>query len=189
MFREAAAQVKKWRTELDPDFQISINRSPVQFHGTELALQPWGQQLNALGLPGSCLVVEITEGLLLDTSPQVGQQLLDLCAAGIQVALDDFGTGYSSLAYLQKFDIDYIKIDQSFVRNLAPQSTDHSLCKAIVVMAHELGLQVVAEGVETQEQRDLLRHAGCDFAQGYLFSRPLSAESMEALCRSGLQSH
>jgi len=189
VFREAAAQVKKWRTELDPDFQISINRSPVQFHGTELALQPWGQQLNALGLPGSCLVVEITEGLLLDTSPQVGQQLLDLCAAGIQVALDDFGTGYSSLAYLQKFDIDYIKIDQSFVRNLAPQSTDHSLCKAIVVMAHELGLQVVAEGVETQEQRDLLRHAGCDFAQGYLFSRPLSAESMEALCRSGLQSH
>ena len=133
-----------------------------------------------MGLPGNAIVVEITEGLLLDTNQHVGAQLLELCAAGIPVSLDDFGTGYSSLAYLQKFDIDIIKIDQSFVRHLAPQSTNHSLCKAIIVMAHELGMQVVAEGVETDIQRQLLADAGCDFAQGFLFSRPLSVTEFEA---------
>ena len=86
---------------------------------------------------------------------------------------------FSSLAYLHKYDIDYLKIDQAFVRNMAPGSKDLSLCEAIVVMAHKLGLQVIAEGVETEQQRDLLRAAGCDFAQGYFFSRPVNAEAME----------
>jgi EAL domain-containing protein (putative c-di-GMP-specific phosphodiesterase class I) len=110
----------------------------------------------------------------------VGDKLLELSLAGIQVSLDDFGTGYSSLAYLQKFDIDYIKIDQSFVRHLVEGSTNFALCKAIIVMAHELGMRVVAEGVETEEQRDLLRAAGCDFGQGYCFARPMSAAEFEA---------
>ena len=95
------------------------------------------------------------------------------------MALDDFGTGFSSLAYLQRHDIDYLKIDQAFVRNMAPGSKDLSLCEAIVVMAHKLGLQVIAEGVETEQQRDLLHAAGCDYAQGYFFSRPVSAEVLE----------
>jgi EAL domain-containing protein (putative c-di-GMP-specific phosphodiesterase class I) len=124
-------------------------------------------------------VVEITEGLLLDTSRRVTDHLLELGDAGIEVSLDDFGTGYSSLSYLQKFDIDFIKIDQSFVRHLIPASTDLALCKAIILMAHELGMKVVAEGVETAQQRDLLAAAGCDYAQGYLFSRPVSAAEFE----------
>ena len=183
VFQQAAAQVQHWRGCLHPQFQISVNRSPVQFHHNDRMLQPWGQQLQAMGLPGDALVVEITEGLLLDTSTDVANYLMEMAAAGIQVSLDDFGTGYSSLAYLQKFDIDFIKIDKSFVRHLTPQCTNLSLCKAIIVMAHELGMQVVAEGVETEQERDLLREAGCDFAQGYLFSRPISAEAFEALAR------
>ncbi|SDO13602.1 PAS domain S-box-containing protein/diguanylate cyclase (GGDEF) domain-containing protein [Rhodoferax sp. OV413] len=180
VFQQAAQQVQTWRQTLHPDFQISVNKSPAQFHHDGHGLQPWASRLQAMGLPGACMVVEITEGLLLDTSTRVTSHLLELGEAGIQVSLDDFGTGYSSLSYLQKFDIDFLKIDQSFVRHLIPGSTDLALCKAIIVMAHALGMKVVAEGVETTQQRDLLTAAGCDYAQGYLFSHPLAAAEFEA---------
>ena len=183
VFQQAAAQVRAWRQTLHPDFQVSVNRSPVQFRHADSGQASWGMQMHALGLPGEALVVEITEGLLLDTSAVVSEQLLALGDAGIKVSLDDFGTGYSSLAYLQKFDIDFIKIDQSFVRHLIPDSTDLALCKAIIVMAHALGIKVVAEGVETEQQRDLLIAAGCDYAQGYLFARPIAASEFEALVK------
>jgi EAL domain-containing protein (putative c-di-GMP-specific phosphodiesterase class I) len=110
----------------------------------------------------------------------VDEQLVALRASGIQVSLDDFGTGYSSLAYLQKHDIDFVKIDQSFVRNLKPHSKQLALCEAIVVMAHKLGIQVVAEGIETTEQLELLRAAGCEYGQGYLFARPMPAHELDA---------
>jgi diguanylate cyclase (GGDEF)-like protein/PAS domain S-box-containing protein len=179
VFQQAARQVQQWRGSIHPEFQISVNKSPVQFHHCGKLNAPWFDQLQALGLPGNSIVVEITEGLLLDSSLSVDQQLLALRAAGIGVSLDDFGTGYSSLSYLQKFNIDFIKIDQSFVRHLAPASTNLALCKAIIVMAHELGIQVVAEGIETEPQRELLTAAGCDYAQGYLFARPMSATDFE----------
>jgi EAL domain-containing protein (putative c-di-GMP-specific phosphodiesterase class I) len=97
----------------------------------------------------------------------------------MQVSLDDFGTGYSSLSYLKKFNIDYLKIDQSFVCNMQADSDDLALCEAIIVMAHKLGIKVIAEGIETIEQRDLLTRAGCDYGQGYLFSHPLSVVEFE----------
>ncbi|MDD5332398.1 MAG: EAL domain-containing protein [Rhodoferax sp.] len=179
VFQQAALQAQSWRARLDPQFQISVNKSPVQFHHNCSIDQQWLRQLDALGLPGQSMVVEITEGLLLNSSASVAQQLLELHRAGIAVSLDDFGTGYSSLSYLQKFDIDFIKIDQSFVRHLVPTSTDLALCKAIIVMAHELGMKVIAEGVESVQQRDLLTAAGCDYGQGYLFARPMSASDFE----------
>ena len=126
-------------------------------------------------------VVEITEGLLLSTSDGVVDQLLELHDDGIQVSLDDFGTGYSSLSYLQRFEIDFVKIDQSFVRNLVPHSTDLALCQAIIAMAHALKMKVIAEGVETQQQRDLLAASGCDYAQGYYYSRPVPSDEFEKL--------
>ncbi len=181
VFARAAAQVKAWRTLLHPEFQISVNKSPLQFENPNPRHVPWIEQLQALGLPGESMVVEITEGLLLSTSSGVVEQLLKLRDEGINVSLDDFGTGYSSLSYLQKFDIDFIKIDQSFVRHLVPASTDLVLCQAIIAMAHALGIKVIAEGVETAQQRDLLAAAGCDFAQGYLYSRPVSAQEFEAM--------
>lgn len=186
VFQQAASQVVKWRAMFDPEFQISVNKSPVQFHHDGGDRLPWSEQLAALGLPGSCIVVEITEGLLLDTSAGVADHLLELGDAGIQVSLDDFGTGYSSMSYLQKFDIDFIKIDQSFVRHLIPASTDLALCKAIILMAHELGMKVIAEGVETEQQRDLLLAAGCDYGQGYWFARPMPAADFETFAQSRL---
>jgi len=184
VFREAARQAGHWRAFHHPEFQISVNKSPVQFHSGESGHAAWSDHLKALGLPGQSIVVEITEGLLLDASSGIIEQLLAYRDAGIQVSLDDFGTGYSSLSYLKKFDIDYLKIDQSFVRNLSPNSDDMALCEAIIVMAHKLSIKVIAEGVETDEQCDLLAAAGCDYAQGYLFSRPLPPAKLEPLLRS-----
>ena len=119
--------------------------------------------------------------MLMDASDLITSKLLAFRDAGVQVALDDFGTGYSSLSYLKKFDIDYLKIDQSFTRNLSPTSADMALCEAIIVMAHKLGIKVIAEGVETIEQRDLLIAANCDYGQGYLFSKPVPPDEFERL--------
>ncbi len=181
VFHQAAQQAGLWRTTRHADFQISVNKSPVQIHAVLKGQTPWIDYLQTLGLPGQSVVVEITEGLLLDAGSAVSDHLLALRDAGVQVALDDFCTGYSALSYLQKFHIDYLKIDQSFIHNLAPASGDMALCEAIIVIAHKLGMQVIAEGVETAQQRDLLAAAGCDYAQGYLFSRPVPAEEFEKL--------
>jgi diguanylate cyclase (GGDEF)-like protein/PAS domain S-box-containing protein len=179
VFQQAAMQVKKWRQTHHAEFQISVNKSPVQFANHHKQHGTWVEQLHSMGLPGQCIAMEITEGLLLAPRPEVVTQLSGLRVGGIGVSLDDFGTGYSSLSYLQKFDIDYLKIDQSFVRNLSAQSKDMALCKAIIVMAHELGIKVIAEGIETEAQRESLALAGCDYGQGYFFSRPIAAAQFE----------
>ncbi len=179
VFEQAACQVLAWRKRYDATFQISVNKSPAQFQSVQNNHQAWFAYLDKIGLPGDGVVIEITEGLLMDTSDSVVAQLIEFRHAGMQVSLDDFGTGYSSLSYLKKFNIDYLKIDQSFVRTMQENSNDLALCEAIIVMAHKLGIKVIAEGIETIEQRDLLRNAGCDYGQGYLFSHPLSAEEFE----------
>ena len=116
---------------------------------------------------------------VLEDLVHVSKVINDCREIGVMFALDDFGTGYSSLSYLKKFDIDYLKIDQVFVRNLENDHNDMALCEAIVIMAHKLGLKVIAEGVETAQQRDMLTVIGCDYAQGFLFSRPLPADEIE----------
>lgn len=181
VFQQAAQQVAVWRQNFHCRFQVSVNKSPVQFGANRYDHQHWPQQLLRMNMPGTCVVVEITEGLLMDANPSVNQQLLAFRDAGIQVALDDFGTGYSSLAYLRKFDIDYLKIDQAFVRNLSAESNDLALCEAIIVMAHKLGIKVIAEGIETEDQYALLMNAGCDYGQGYLFARPLPVAEFESM--------
>jgi EAL domain-containing protein (putative c-di-GMP-specific phosphodiesterase class I) len=180
VFQQAATQTQKWRPLFGDDFQISVNKSPVQFQSKNI-LGHWRNHLATTGLPGQNMVIEITEGLLLDTSPNVIAELLAYRDAGIQVAIDDFGTGYSALSYLKKLDIDYLKIDQSFIRNLVTDPSDLALSEAMIVMAHKLGLKVIAEGVETQEQLDLLREMKCDYAQGYFYSRPVAATEFEQL--------
>jgi diguanylate cyclase (GGDEF)-like protein len=185
VFREAARQVAIWRAEINPDFQISVNKSPVQFKlGTSASLQ-WHRYLEEVGLPGSSVAVEITEGLLLEPNETVSTILLAFYEAGIQVALDDFGTGFSSLSYLKKFDIDYVKIDRSFVSNLESQYEDGALCEAIIVMAHKLGMQVIAEGIETEGQWKMLVSMGCDYGQGYYFSPPVPAKQFRAVRATG----
>jgi diguanylate cyclase (GGDEF)-like protein/PAS domain S-box-containing protein len=183
VFQEAVRWVGRWNEFYSGGFQVSVNKSPAQFL-SEIHHDDWVVHLRELGLPGRCVTIEITEGLLLNAASGVTSKLLRFRDAGIQVAIDDFGTGYSALSYLKKFDIDYLKIDQSFVRNMASDQSDLALCEAIIVMAHKLGLKVIAEGVETVEQRDLLAAAGCDYAQGYLFSRPVPPEEFEAMLKA-----
>jgi diguanylate cyclase (GGDEF)-like protein len=180
-FRSAALTAAKWRQEIEPDLQISINTSPVQYRENGIDVNVWGEFLTENGVNGSAIIVEITEGLLMESSSAVKDKLLALRDNGIEVAIDDFGTGYSSLSYMKKFDIDYLKIDQSFISTLAADSEDMALCEAIIVMAHKLGCKVVAEGIETMCQYELLKNAGCDTGQGYLFSKGLPADEFEQL--------
>jgi diguanylate cyclase (GGDEF)-like protein/PAS domain S-box-containing protein len=183
VFKESARQLKHWGALYNTELQVSVNLSPAQFGGAGCLCKEWLVYLQELGLPAQSLVIEITEGLLLNSETGVTDELLEFHDAGIQLAIDDFGTGYSSLSYLKKFDIDYLKIDQSFVRDLVIDPNDRALSEAIIVMAHKLGLKVIAEGVETEAQRALLTQAGCDYAQGYLFSRPLPDDEFEALLK------
>ncbi len=180
VFEQAAQQVARWQQAYGTDFQVSVNKSPVQFHRPKQNERLWSTRLQSMGLHCNSIAIEITEGVLLESNTHVTRQLQNLRSDGLAISLDDFGTGYSSLTYLQKFAIDFIKIDQSFVRNLHLGGTDVALCKAIIVMAHELGMQVIAEGVETVQQRDLLVGMGCDYGQGYLFARPMGASVFPA---------
>ena len=180
---QVITQITEWKTSLQLDLQISVNKSPLQFvnNSDSRSQCKWLEYMQQIGLPGESLVLEITEGLLLDASDAISAYLLAFRSANIAISIDDFGTGYSSLAYLKKFHINYLKIDRSFICNLAPNSDDLALCEAIIVMAHKLGIKVIAEGVETAEQRDMLIAAGCDYSQGYLFSRPVPVAEFESL--------
>ncbi|GBG12852.1 uncharacterized protein NMK_0387 [Novimethylophilus kurashikiensis] len=185
VFHQAARQAELWRSRYRSDFQIGVNKSAAQFHDEKKKIQPGNS--TQWEHAGAALAVEITEALLLDSSPLVAEKIMELRNAGVQIAIDDFGTGYSSLAYLRKFEIDYLKIHESFIHQMAPHGNDMALCEAIIVMAHKLGIKVVAEGVETPIQRDWLVSAGCDYGQGYLFSHPLPAEEFEALLNTRLR--
>ena len=184
VFREAARQVQRLRTSHHPAFQISVNKSPKQFRESDASITAWINYLHELGLPGESITIEITEGLLLNAVADVTDKLQSLRDGGIQISIDDFGTGYSSLAYLKRFHIDYLKIDQSFVRDIETDPNDMALSNAIIVMAHALGLKVIAEGVETASQFKWLKDAGCDYAQGYFFSKPQPADQFEAWLRA-----
>ncbi|MCH7345907.1 EAL domain-containing protein [Pelomonas sp. CA6] len=178
LFDEALRTLVHWRRKGLSDLRLSLNKSPLQFLGAGDGPQRWLARLAEHGLPPQALTLEITEGLLLEGGEAVSAQLNALREAGIKLALDDFGTGYSSLAYLQRHRIDAIKIDRSFVHELAPHSRALALCRTIVSLAHELGMEVIAEGVETPEQLELLRAMGCDMGQGFLFARPLEAADL-----------
>ncbi len=178
-FREASRWASRWENRR-PGFKVSVNMSPVQFRDKVSGLGAWLDYMRSLNLSGKNIVIEITESLLLDADSSVNLQLHGFRDAEIEVAIDDFGTGYSSLSYINRFPIDYLKIDQSFVQDLVSGSQHHALSKAIIVMGHELGLKVIAEGIETDGQRDLLRRAGCDFGQGYLFAHPVSPATFES---------
>ncbi len=187
VFKESARWAKRWRNEFAKDFQVSVNVSPVQFQSGGHFCDAWEVYLQGIGLAGQNIVIEITESLLLNAAKSVTNRLLRFRDAGIQVAIDDFGTGYSSLSYLKKFDIDYLKIDKSFVDNLETDANDMVLSEAIIVMAHKLGLKVIAEGVESETQLKLLSDSGCDYAQGHLFSKPVPPDEFEALLKRSEQ--
>lgn len=187
VLQEAMQWSLKWTGIGHGGIQVSVNISPVQFKSPNFQIDLLVQTLAMHPQPVPMIAFEITEGMLLNAEPQVIARLDRIRNAGIEIAIDDFGTGYSSLAYLKKFQIDYLKIDQSFIRNLEHDSSDRVLTETMIVMAHKMGLKVIAEGVETPGQKEFLAQAGCDYAQGYLIAKPLPPEEFIALLRQPVQ--
>ena len=137
--------------------------------------------INETGLEAKYVELELTESILIENETSVRMALSDFKKEGIRLSIDDFGTGYSSLSYLKRFPIDKLKIDQSFIRDVTVDKNGTTLVRAIIAMALALDLKTIAEGVETQEQLEFLRHEGCEEIQGYLFGRPMPAEQIEEL--------
>jgi len=171
----ALLQLKSWllKEGMEP-LTISVNLSIRQFYQPNL-IQMIREALQETGVNPCCLTIEITESMTMDVEA-ASFILHELKKLGVNISIDDFGTGYSSLNYLKRFPIDHLKIDRSFIQDIANNKSDENIATTIILMAHNLGLSVIAEGVETQEQLDLLKHHKCNEAQGYLFSKPVPAD-------------
>ncbi|MFO1372913.1 MAG: EAL domain-containing protein [Candidatus Competibacteraceae bacterium] len=175
MLAEVCRQLAAWRRAGMPPLTVAVNLAARHFRELRLPDRVHGL-LEAYGLPPQSLELEITESSLLETDAQTVETLLALKRLNVGLAIDDFGTGYSSLGYLKRLPLVALKIDRSFVRDLVTDPDDRTLAATIIALGHSLGLKVVAEGVETEEQRRILLDQGCDLAQGYLFSYPLPAD-------------
>ena len=180
VFCQAAICSRSWGMRTGRPFPVSVNKSAVQFV-PRINEVNWPAHLKQLGLTGESVAVEITESMLLEASSNVTVRLQQYHDAGIKVAIDDFGTGYSSIAYLKKFEVDFLKIDRSFVQDISASPSDLAIVRSIIAMAHELGLEVIAEGIETVEQREILADVQCDFGQGYFFSKPVPSGEFERM--------
>ncbi len=183
VFEQALRDANRLRRTYHADFQISINVSPRQFMN-EANLLTWLNKIHEHGIPGDAITIEITEGLLLQPTDSVKHILAQFIAANIEISIDDFGTGYSALGYLKKFNVDYVKLDRSFVQHVESDADNMVLCEAIIDMAHRLRIKVVAEGVETQAQELLLKQFHCDYGQGYLFAKPTTIVEFEEFLSS-----
>jgi diguanylate cyclase (GGDEF)-like protein len=181
IFNEVSQKVKYWRNTCCPDLMISINTSPVQYRNEGEQITAWADSLIIQDIPPQAIAIEITENLLMENQAEVVNALDKVRQQGISVSIDDFGTGYCSFSYLKNYAIDYLKIDKSFVQNISSNNKDIALCEAIIVMAKKLNIKVIAEGIETEQQKQLLIQAGCDLGQGYLLARPLSNNDFEKL--------
>jgi len=162
--------------------KVAVNLSAKQFADPDLA-QRIRNVIEISQLPPECLELEITESTLMDDVESAIGIMQEIKKTGVSIAIDDFGTGYSSLAYIKRFPIDVLKVDRSFVMDIPEDQNDMAITAAVIAMAHKLSLEVVAEGVETQDQLHFLRRNNCDEGQGYLFSRPLSLGQLHQFLR------
>ena len=186
VLRQACRDIRRWLDKGINVPHVAVNVSPLQFHDNDLIAQI-NSALFDSQVDSSHICIEVTESALMDNVPHSETMLAELKNMGLKLSLDDFGTGYSSLSYLKRFPFDKVKIDQSFVRDVASNPSDHVLVKVIVSMAHGLGLKVIAEGVETEAQCEIMRTSVCDEIQGYFFSRPISAQAIEDIFSDGMQ--
>ena len=185
ILREACLRAKGWQQDHPrmPPLVVSVNLSARQLARPDLA-EKVEEVLEETGVEGGCLALDVTETAYMET-PEANACTLDrLRWKGVKVSVDDFGTGYSSLSYLKRLPADVVKVDKSFVRGLGVEAEDTAIVGMIVDLAHTLGMEVVAEGVETGEQAALLTDMGCDFAQGFFFARPLPPQDIPALLSS-----
>jgi diguanylate cyclase (GGDEF)-like protein/PAS domain S-box-containing protein len=180
VLREACTQCRRWQREFKRPLRIAVNLSARQFGQPPIA-RTVRRVLEGTGLDPATLELEITESVLLHHDAEKLESLRALAEIGVTLSIDDFGTGYSSLSYLKRFPVDALKIDQSFTHDIPDDADDTALARAIIHMAHILGLKIVAEGVETQAQFEFFRSEHCDAAQGFYFSKPLPAEEFAAL--------
>jgi diguanylate cyclase (GGDEF)-like protein/PAS domain S-box-containing protein len=183
VLKTACEQSKAWRDQGIPAMRVAVNLSARQF-GQKTLLVDIARTIAQTGLTPECLELEITESLVMHNPEHAADTLHKLKAMGISLSIDDFGTGYSSLAYLKRFPIDCVKVDRSFIKDIPNDSDDMAITKGIIALGHSLRLKVIAEGVETVEQREFLRANDCDELQGFLFSKPLPAEDVTALLKS-----
>lgn len=177
---EACREAKAWHRLGLSHLKMSVNLSPVQFQRVNVAALVV-KALSATELDPRCLDLEITENIVLEDSDAVIAALQQIVDLGVSISVDDFGTGYSSLNYIKKFPLDRIKIDQCFVRNMVENPSDHTIVRTVANLGHSLGLTVVAEGVETEAQADLLKADGCDVMQGYLYGKPMPSQEFTSL--------
>ncbi len=187
VIENAFAQLNKWLKQFVSPLHLAVNLSPRQFDHKFDCISFIKQQLSHYQIPDNSIHLEITENLMLEESKHISDTLTGLKAIGLSLSVDDFGTGYSSLSYLRRFPIDYLKIDQSFIKDLSLSTGDETLVKAIIAMGKSLGLKVIAEGVETKNQLDFLKAHDCNYCQGYYFSKPLSVENMTHLLEKNSQ--
>jgi len=179
------AQLKAWENdELTSKLVLSVNISAKQFLRADFAAQTQAI-MQRYAITPELLELELTESMLLENIEDTILTMDRLRKIGVRFSLDDFGSGYSSLQYLKRLPLDQLKIDQSFVRDIAFDSSDRAIVSTIIAMAKSLDLDVIAEGVETEEQRDFLLDRGCTHYQGYLFSKPVPIEQFEAMLRYG----
>ena len=178
----ACEDVQKWRASGDFAGRIAVNVSGRQFYRGKF-VEVVHEILDETGLEPQYLDIEITESILIQEAGKAAQVLSDLKALGVRISIDDFGTGYSSLSYLKTFSVDTLKIDRSFIRDIPDDPNDEAITRATIALAHSLQLEVVAEGVETEQQCDFLKSLSCDLAQGFLFSRALPAEEFTELLK------
>jgi EAL domain-containing protein (putative c-di-GMP-specific phosphodiesterase class I) len=184
VLREGCRQAKAWQNSGLPPMQIAINVSAVELRAKNF-IEGVRAVLKETGLEPRYLELELTETFLMQDAQSTAVVLESLKDMGVQLALDDFGTGYSSLSYMRRFPIDTLKIDQSFVRNLATDADDASIVSAVINMGSSLHMQVVAEGIETNEQLAMLRDQNCPEGQGYFFSHPVAADGLIPLLGRG----
>ena len=177
--RHACAQYKTWQSHSDlSQPRIAVNLSARQFKQQDI-VKVVSRALADTGCPASALELEITESVLMSDPEEAAYTRRQLADMGVQLSIDDFGTGYSSLNYLKRLPIHALKIDRSFVRDITTDADDAAIAKAVIALAHSLKLSMIAEGVETAEQRDFLFHQRCDKMQGHLIGRPLTNNQLE----------
>ncbi len=180
VLRAACLQLKAWHDMGLVHLTMSVNISGRQLKEERL-VDRIREIVRETGADPTAMHLELTESMLMDAGVSTIQKLEEICALGMQIEIDDFGTGYSSMSYLKRYPITTLKVDKSFVRELPWNTDDAAITLAIIAMAHSLKMRVMAEGVETVEQAEFLRASGCLNAQGYLFSRPVSAEQVATL--------
>ncbi|RPJ28941.1 MAG: EAL domain-containing protein [Chloroflexi bacterium] len=179
---EACRQICEWQEQFpaDPPLTVSVNLSARQCSQTDLVQKVAGV-LQKTGLPASNLKLELTESMIVEDAESTSAMLSELRALGVQVQIDDFGTGYSSLGYLQRLPIDTLKIDRTFVSRIGKNGSGSEIIQTILILAHDLGMKVIAEGIETDEQLSKLKSMECEYGQGYLFTKPVDSQTIEAL--------